>query len=601
MLSGRRDEDRELGKAYGLYAGALAGIVLVLAFLAELGLPETVVGVLVVAVTLVTYAGIGILGRSLAESDFVLAHRSVPVVLNGMATAVAFVGGAGFIGLAGAFFADGTRALALVFGWTVGFLLLAVLTAPYFRKSGAVTVPDFLAIRFGGKLIRLAGVVIVVACCFAALAAAFASAAAIGTIMLGLKPNLVILIALAVVICSSLFGGMRGITLVGVAQAIVLLIGLLVPAVILSGRDYGIPVPQLTYGRALADVAEAGGTIGIIAGKFLPLPELDWFNLVSVAVSLACGIAVLPHVLMRSGTAQNVGGARRGMAWALIVTALIAVTAPAIAAFARAAVYGDVVGSTAEDLPDWVYDYGRLGLVTICGARVADVDAAVAACGGDVAHTLAPAEVAISADLPILGFPDITDLPYVMSALLAAGGIAAALGAANALLLAIVNSLGTDLYGKILRRRSSAGKRLVLTRLILVAVAIAAAFVALTRPDGIFTAAAAAPALAASGFFPAIVLGIWWRRTTGFAALIGVVAGFAVAALHIFGLAQLERFGVSEASVSGIGAAIFGMPAGFAVIIVVSILTPSPTAVRLGILDAIRRPSHDSILEDAGP
>lgn len=394
---------------------------------------------------------------------------------------------------------------------------------------------------------------------------------------------------------------MRSVTFVAGAQTIVILFGILVPAALYSAERYGLPLAQLSYGSALEELGGiSDALLTTCAGRLLPLPNSDWFNLFAIAVALAAAVASMPHVLGRSATTAGVGGARRSVGWALLIVFIVVVTAPAIAAFAKLAMLQGVVGADIDDLPAWVFDYGRLGLVKLCGVDAASLDQVKVACAAGAAGDTAG--FAIAADGVALAFADIAELPYVASALIAASAIAAALAGAGAALIAITTSLGNDIYARFIDRRASAGRRLIVSRIFLIVVAVGAAWLAMNHGDELLSAAALVPSLAASGLFPAILLGIWWRRMTFWGALAGMIAGFGVAAAYALfvqygGMTPWRLIGLTEA-VAPSAAAILGLPVGFAVAILVSYLTPRPTAARERVLDAIRRPGHDPILED---
>jgi cation/acetate symporter len=375
--------------------------------------------------------------------------------------------------------------------------------------------------------------------------------------------------------------------------------------VLLSVQEYGFPAPQITFGYAIADTSgAAGSTIGILAGNALPIADLDGFNTLALALCLAAGIASLPHLVARFGAAPGVGQARLTAGWALVIVAIVAATAPALAAFARLAILRDTIGVELADLPQWIYAYGRAGMLLICGAAPVSAAAIGTACGaGTVVNGLVAGDIALSADLVTLGFADITGLPYVLTALIAAGAIAAGLATAAATLTAIASSLGNDLFGRLFARRASAGRRLIVSRLALILVALLAAWLALHRPGDVFAYAFAAPSVAAAGFFPALVLGIFWKRTTFWGALIGMIAGAGATAayavmLHTGSLNPIPVVGLTDTGVSAAASAIFAVPLGFALTVIVSLVTQAPGIGRLEVTDAIRRPSPDPILED---
>jgi cation/acetate symporter len=600
----RSAEGSRLVKVYGLLAGAFLLFIAVIALLAALGLPERAIAVLIVTVTLAAYAAIGIATRTLSLAGFFVAERSVSAGLGGMAIAGAMLSAAA-IGLAGAFFADRSAGFAVAVGLCAGLVLLAVLVAPYYRKSGAVTLPDFLAVRYGNPLVRAVALVILIAVTLPVLAAAIAIAGDVAASALGVATGPAVVIVLAVLLLPTLLGGMGSTTHIAGAQMVVLVIGVLLPSVILSVELFGFPVPQVTFGYAVGELAGLAGTpIGVVAGEALPVSRLDGFNLFAYALCLAAAVASFPHIVARLGAVPGVARARLAAGWAIVVVAVVTATAPAIAAFAQDAVFRDVVGVELADLPQWVFDYGRRGLVTICGAAPVSPAAIGTACGAStVLNGLVPGDIALTAEAVMLGFADMTGLPFVFTALISAAVIAAALGVAGAALLAIALSLGHDAFGSLIGGRSSAGRRLIVARLALVAVAVLAAWLAVARRGEVFAYAFAAPSVAAAGFFPAVVLGIWWRRATFWGALAGMLAaggataGYAVATT-MGAMPPVAVIGLTDLGIAPAAAGIVGVPLGAAVMVAVSLLTPAPSAGRREVIDAIRRPSPDPILED---
>ncbi|HMN84626.1 MAG TPA: VC_2705 family sodium/solute symporter, partial [Bauldia sp.] len=533
---------RALSKAYGLFAAALAFLVVVIALAAQLGLNETVIAFLVIAFALVTSAVIGVGARTLSLTEFYVAGRGVSAGFNGMATAAAFLSGGGLATIVGAFFAGTAAGLAVTAGWTIGFVLLAVLVAPYYRKSGALTLPDFLAVRYGTPLLRVAGVVVLLVSSFALLPAAIAAASAIVRFFLHMRPDVSLAVVVATLLLSSLAGGMRAVTFVAGAQVILVLLAMVVPATLFSAESFALPLPQLTYGFAL-DANAGSDAIGLLAGRGAPLGDLSGVNLLALAATLALAVVSLPHVVARSGTATGMASARRSVAWALAIVAAVTVTAPAIAAFARSAILDNVVGVGLDELPVWFFAFGRAGLIETCGVAAASAADIGTTCGaGTVINGLDASQVAVSGEALVLGFADMVDLPYVVSALIAAGILAAALSTAGAVLMAVTAALGHDVYARMVNRRATAGRRLIVSRLALIAAVALAAAIAATAPGEAIAFAVYTPALAASGFFPPLILGLWWERTTWLGALAGMVAGFAFALLYILA----ERAGVPK-------------------------------------------------------
>ncbi len=587
-----------------LFAIAFVAVVVVLALLGQFGLSDAALAAILAGATLVTFIVVGFNARTMQTSLFYLAGRAVPPVANGMAGAGAFMSGAVFLGLAGVFFADPRAALALTLGWSFGFVMLAVLFAPYLRKSGAYGVADFLAIRYGGRAVRVIAALVVSLSLIVALAAALATSAFVGTAAFGLSPATGVATGAVVVLGCTLLGGMQGVTIAGIVQYIVAAIAFLAPAVFVSASDFSLPVPELTFGGAAAQataLAAAGGQLASAGvGRFLPFAPTGGFGFFAAIVSLSAGVAVLPHLLMRSATASDVRSARSSVGWSLVFVLVIALTAPAYAAFARLAIMRGVVGAAANALPDWIFTFGNLGLVKICGTDAVSSNAVTAACA---AGPIFAPQLAVSGDAVVLAWPDILGLPFILIILVAVGALAAALGAASALAFAIAGSLGHDLYARVFARRASAGRQLAVTRFLLIAVVAVGGWIAVSRADDAFALALTALSLSAGGLFPAMFAAVWWRRANGVAAATGMVAGFAATAVIILmhrypgllptGLPRIGSMGLSELS-----AAIVGLPVGFAAIAAVSLLTAPPSADRLAVLDAIRRPGGRPFVQE---
>ncbi len=588
-----------------LFAIAFVVVVAVLALLGQLGLSDTALGVILTGATLITFVVIGVNARTMHTSEFYVAGRAVPRVANGMASAAAFTSGAVFLGLAGVFFADERAALALTIGWSFGFLMLAVLFAPYFRKSGAYGVADFLAIRYGSGAVRLIAVTIVALSLIAALAAALATAALIGTAMFGISSGGAVVTAALIVLACTLLGGMQAVTMAGIIQFIAAALALLAPVAFVSASDFSLPIPQLTFGHAAAQAAALGAAGGqlapSLAGRFLPFAPTSGFGFFAAIVSLATGVAALPHLLVRSATVRDVEAARWSAGWSLIFVLVIALTAPAYAAFAKLAILRQVVGSVVDALPDWIFVFGKLGLVQICGADAVSPAVISAACGTS-GPIFAP-QLAVNGDAIVLAWPHIVGLPYISSVLVAVGALAATLAAAGAIAFAVGGSLGHDLYARLFAIKASAGRQLAMTRLLLIAVVALGAWLAASRRDDAFALALTAISLSAGGLFPALFAAIWWRRSNAPGVVAGMVTGFVATAAIVVacrypgllppGFVAPHAWGLSELS-----AAIVGLPVGFAVIAVVSLLTAAPSAKRLIVLDAIRRPGGRPFVQE---
>jgi cation/acetate symporter len=543
-------------------------------------------------------------------SEFHLAGRSVSAAANGMASAAAVMGGAIYLGLAGATLADPWTGAALTAGWSLGCLILAVAVAPYFRKSAAFGVADFLGIRFDSRLVRIAAVVVVIAALAGALAAALATAAFVASLLFNIPEPVALAIVTAVVLASTVLGGMRAITISAIVQYIVLAVAFLAPVAIVSFGEFSLPLPQLTFGFALeqADrIAEAagGGLAAPLPGLFLPLAEAGPAMLLASIACIAAGVAALPHLVVRIATVSGIDDARRTAGWTLFFLLVIALTAPAYAAFAQLTVARDLAGTGLELLPAWVYSWGEIGLVGICDADAASAVTAIEACRPNAPFTgnLSASDLSIGADAIVLAAPEIFDLPYVGTALITVGALAATIAAANAIAFTLASAIGHDFYGGVIDTRASAGRQLIVTRTIMVLAIAGAAWVAANRPDDAFALALAAISLSAGGLFPAVVLAVWWKRANAPGALAGILVGGGATAAIILeyrypGLLPFRPLDPAALGLNELTAAIVGLPAGFLAAIGVSLATPPPSEDDMALTDAIRRPGGTPFIQE---
>jgi cation/acetate symporter len=457
------DFTSNLGRVYAIYTGGFVAFVALMYVLETAGVPNIYIGYLFVAFTIGVYALIGIISRTMQVSEYYVAGRKVPAFYNGMATAADWMSAASFIGMAGTLYALGYDGLAFILGWTGGYVLVAILIAPFLRKFGAYTVPDFLAARYEGNAARICGILVLMACSFTYVVAQIVGTGLIGARLLGMPFEVAVFVGLVGILVCSMLGGMRAVTWTQVAQYIVLIIAYLVPVVILSTQKYGIPVPQLTYGSVLAEIAakEVALNIPATAAHATPFLRYDPLNFFGLILCLMVGTASLPHVLMRYFTTPSVREARSSVAWTLLFIFILYFTAPAYAAFAKLEVYTTVIGQplsavfTSPDL-GWMRSYGRSGLalMTLCGAPIDTLQQTLAACAKvtpaipnlSESTPIALRMFAIQNDAIVISTPEIAGLPYVVAGLVAAGGLAAALSTADGLLLAIANALSHDVY-----------------------------------------------------------------------------------------------------------------------------------------------------------
>jgi cation/acetate symporter len=644
-----------LGRIYGIYTGGFVAFIILVAILERAGVPNKILGYMFVGFTILVYAFIGIISRTVQVSEYYVAGRSVPAFYNGMATGADWMSAASFIGMAGSLFLLGYDGLAFVLGWTGGYVLVAVLIAPFLRKFGAYTVPDFLSARYGGNLARFLGVIVLLACSFTYVVAQIFGTGLIAQRFLDMDFTVAVYVGLAGILVCSMLGGMRAVTWTQVAQYIVLIVAYLMPVVILSAQKYGLPIPQLTYGQALQEITAleqsflqnnlaTAATLKPHTAPFLNYSPANFFALI---LCLMVGTASLPHVLMRYFTTPSVREARISVAWSLLFIFLLYFTAPAYAAFSKLEVYSTLIGKNLAEMPQWVFSWGKLGLVTICGKSAESLQAIQAACGAVSGHAgvLRLQDFGINTDVVVISTPEIAGLPYVITGLVAAGGLAAALSTADGLLLAIANALSHDIYYKMIDKNAPTARRLIVSRVLLVVVAILAAYTASTKPSDILAMVSWAFSLAAGGLFPALVLGIWWKRANSAGAIAGIAVGFGLTLFYLvisryyphigvqyFGMSSLlnpvsgaplisaenmAKFLADPAIANGpvlvssplaskvgwfninnISSALFGLPAGFLAMYVVSMLTAAPSKAMMDFVDACRRPRGGTIMEE---
>ena len=680
---------RRLDRIYLRYTFGFIAFVAALAVLERVGMPRRWIGVTFLLATVALYAVIGIVSRTTDAAEYYVAGRRVPAMYNGMATAADWMSAASFIGLAGTLYLQGYGGLAYVMGWTGGFVLVAVLLAPYLRKFGQYTIPDFLAARYGGRLPRLIGLFAAILCSFVYLVAQIYGVGLITTQLTGVDFVLGIFLGLGGVLVCSFLGGMRAVTWTQVAQYIILVIAYLIPVVWLSMKQTGTPVPQLVigqqlakvtereqqlmrdpkelevralfkaradeYGRKLQDIpaalvqdrADARRRSAELKAADAPLREIQaadralanqpkteaiaretWRraqaadevraqplagmppharpfagdpagseaqrktfdesrrNFVALVFCLMVGTAALPHILMRSYTTPSVRAARESVAWSLFFIALLYLTAPALAVLVKFEVFNGLVGLPFDRLPAWIASWSRVdpSLVSVIDINRDGI--------------LQLGEIRIGGDLIVLATPEIAGLPYVVSGMVAAGGLAAALSTADGLLLTISNSLSHDLYYRLIGPQASTSRRVTISKVLLLIAALAAAAVAAQRPADILFLVTAAFSIAASAFFPALVLGFFWSRANQWGALCGMGAGLGVTLYYLVRNDAWLRglFGVEVPpdlwwGILPVSAGVFGVPAGFTVCVVVSLLTPAPPRETRAFVRELRYPS----------
>lgn len=659
----------------GTFAAGFVGMVVLLGWLEQHGLSERWIGYVFLLLTLLVFSLVGLFTRTSDVAEYFVAGRRVSAVYSGMSAGTDWLSAASFIGLAGALYQSGYQGLAFVIGWTGGYVLLALLMAPYLRKFGQYTLPDFLAARYGGSAIRLVGALAVILASLIYVVAQVYGVGLITSRFITLQFEIGVYIGLAGVLVCAFLGGMRALLHAQAAQYVILLIAYITPITILSFDRTGVPAPPVLYASAMHQLvqlenevfnhpeevavrslyavraAQLEKQIEALPGSLvaererlndkielmkaqdasardivqlererralpasaheahaqwrhdlkaareraaMPANELessggnieghDRINFLALIFCLTIGTASLPHLLIRYYSIASVSQARRSVFWSLFFVALVYLLAPAYAVFVKLEVLQHTIGVPIESLPAWVNAWTKIGLVSIDDINQDRI--------------LQWAELTINPDVIVLATPEIAGLPYVISGMVAAGGLAAALSTAEGLLLSITAALSHDIYFKMLRPDASASWRLIVSKSVMVAVAIVAAAIAVQRPASIVDMVAWAFSVAGSALFPALVLGIFWPRANKAGALAGMFAGLALTLYYItrvefdsipwlawYGFGMEPWFGVDAAA-----AGVFGVPCGFAVNVLVSLLTSPPGPESQQFIERLRYP-----------
>jgi cation/acetate symporter len=548
---------------------------------------------LLVAASFALYIGIAVWSRASTTKDFYVAGGGVSPLANGMATAADWMSAASFISMAGLISFMGYDGSVYLMGWTGGYVLLALLLAPYLRKYGAFTVPDFVGDRYYSQTARIVAVVCAIFVSFTYVAGQMRGVGIVFGRFLEVDVNTGVYIGMAIVFFYAVLGGMKGITYTQVAQYCVLIFAYMVPAIFLSMTIAGTPIPQLGFGGT--DLASGMPLLERLNGLHQELgfsaytsgakSTLDVFF---ITAALMVGTAGLPHVIIRFYTVPRVRDARISVGWALVFIALLYTTAPAVAVFARANLIESVSETPYADVPEWFTNWETTGLLAFDDKNH----------DGLIQFT-GPAspvenELTVDRDIMVLANPEIAGLPDWVVGLVAAGGLAAALSTAAGLLLVVSSAVSHDLLKRSLMPEITERGELIAARVSAGAAVLVAGYLGIHPPGFVAQVVAFAFGLAASSFFPVIILGIFSKRTTREGAILGMISGITLTAAYIvyfkflhpeLNTAEHWWFGVSP---EGIGTV--GMLLNFAVTLVVSRFTPEPPAQVQLLVDLIRVP-----------
>ena len=558
---------------------------------------------LVVGATFALYIGIAIASRVRTTAGFYVAGRGVSPIANGMATGADWMSAASFISMAGLISFMGYSGAIYLLGWTGGFVLLALLLAPYLRRYGRFTTSDFLGDRYYSNSARLVGALCTLFVSFTYVAGQMRGVGVVFSRFLEVEVATGVVIGMALVFLYATLGGMRGITYTQVAQYIVLIVAYLIPAAAISQQLTGHPIPQIGFGAALADGPHAGRflleTLDALHRE-LGLPEYtaafvpgkkSTLDVLAVTLALMVGTAGLPHVLIRFYTVPTARAARWSAFYALLFIGLLYTTAPAVAAFARVNLISTLHGLPADEAPEWFHTWEKTGLLSF---RDRNGNGRI-----DLSGDPGRNELEVDRDIMVLANPEIARLPAWVVALVAAGGLAAALSTAAGLLLVISAAISHDIVKSLFAESMSERRELALARIAAGAAVLVAGYFGIHPPGFVAQVVAFAFGLAASSFFPALVLGVFSRRVTREGAIAGMLAGIGFTGVYIVWFRFVEPsagpeqwlFGISP---EGIGAV--GMLLNTAVALTVSRFTPPPPESVRRLVDELRAP----VTPDAG-
>jgi len=593
-----------------------------------------------VGLTFALYLGIAWLSRVRDTHGFYVAGRGVPSVANGMATASDWMSASSFISMAGLISVMGYAGGVYLMGWTGGYVLLALLLAPYLRKFGHYTVPDFVGDRFDSDTARVVSVLCALFICFVYVSGQMRGVGVVFSRFLGVDINLGIFIGMAIVFVYATLGGMKSITWTQVAQYWVLITAFLIVAIAIAIKLTGIPIPSIAMGATL-DPEYAGGQQAVYLLERLNQIHADlgfqsytepftgqWdkVNVFLVTLAMMCGTAGLPHVIVRFYTVKSVRAARWSVMWALFFIAILYVTAPATAAFARFFMIESLNGATEQTLPGWYDSWEQTGLITwlddgdgivlhsnrddneifrngtLGPAEVGEIRAAHqqwidsgGAAGADGRIRLR--ELGFSApdnDIILLATPEMAELASWIIALVAAGGLAAALSTASGLLLVISSGVAHDLYYRVLKPDAEDSQRLLVGRTVIALAVVIAGIIGIFPPGFVSQVVAFAFGLAASSLFPVLLLGIFSKRVGTVPAIAGMIVGIGFTAFYIIAwrYADMEpwTFGILERGIDPQGIGVIGMLLNFGVTIALTPLFPPPTKASQAMVDSVREP-----------
>jgi cation/acetate symporter len=561
-------------------------------------------------VTFSVYIGIAIWAKAESTKEFYIAGKGVPSLANGMATAADWMSAASFISMAGIISVVGRDGSMYLMGWTGGYVLLALLLAPYLRRFGKFTVPDFIGDRYYSSSARIVAVVCAIFVSFTYVCGQMQGVGIVFSRFLKVDQDVGVMIGMGLVFFYAVMGGMKGITYTQVAQYCVLIFAFTVPAIFIAIQMTGNPIPQVGFGgehqasgEFLLDRLDGiSRELGFGAYTEGSKGTLDLF---CITAALMLGTAGLPHVIVRFYTVKKVKDARSSALWALLFIAILYTAAPAVAVFARTNLLDTVAGKKYSEMPSWFKNWEETGLLKFedkNGDGVIQYTGKTEKNKDSKPADLAMNELTVNRDIMVLANPEIANLPNWVVGLVAAGGLAAALSTAAGLLLVISTAVAHDLVKKTFNPKLSEKKELLVARIAAGGAVMVAGYFGIHPPDYVAAVVAFAFGLAASSFFPAIILGIFWKRANIYGVITGMVVGIGFTAAYIiyfkFG-GLMAKIGITSSaneadnwlfgiSPEGIGA--IGMIINFVLAIGISLATKPPPSEVQDLVDRVRFP-----------
>ena len=546
---------------------------------------------LMVGITFSLYIGIAIWSKAGSTKDFYVAGSGVSPIANGMATAADWMSAASFISMAGLISFMGYDGSVYLMGWTGGYVLLALLLAPYLRKFGKFTVPDFIGDRYYSNTARVVAVFCALIISFTYVAGQMRGVGLVFSRYLEVDINTGVIIGMAIVLFYAVLGGMKGITYTQVAQYCVLIFAFMVPAIFISVQMTGNPIPQIGFGSQGSDgiylLDKLDGLSRDLGFHEYTTGSKSKLDVFFITAALMIGTAGLPHVIVRFFTVKKVSDARKSAGWALLFIAILYTTAPAIAVFARTNLIETVSEKKYDEMPVWFENWEKTGLLKFNDKNK----------DGVIQYVADPQinELTIDRDIMVMANPEIAELPNWVIALLAAGALAAALSTAAGLLLVISSSISHDLIKKIIKPDVSEKDELIAARVSAFFAVLMAGYFGINPPGFVAAVVALAFGLAAASFFPAIVMGIFYKRMNKEGAISGMVTGLL---LMLFYMTKFKFgwFGGGNESdwwfgISPEGFGTFAMLINFVISLTVCHLTKEPSKEIQDLVEKIRIPT----------